>query len=75
MSIAKVVAALNGRGKSIKGSRVLVLGIAYKKNVDDMRESPSVDADGEAAGPRARGRLQRSARAGVPDACATTTSI
>ena len=31
------------RGKSIRGSRILVLGIAYKKNVDDMRESPSVE--------------------------------
>jgi len=40
--IGKVGAALNLRKKSINGSRVLVLGIAYKKNVDDMRESPSV---------------------------------
>jgi UDP-N-acetyl-D-glucosamine dehydrogenase len=40
--VAKIGAALNERNKSIKGSRVLVLGIAYKKNVDDMRESPSV---------------------------------
>jgi UDP-N-acetyl-D-glucosamine dehydrogenase len=41
--IGKVVDALNEQGKSIKGSRILVLGIAYKKNVDDMRESPSVE--------------------------------
>jgi len=40
--VSKVAAALNKRQKSINGSRVLVLGIAYKKNVDDMRESPSV---------------------------------
>ena len=40
--IGKVVDALNDRGLAIKGCRVLVLGIAYKKNVDDMRESPSV---------------------------------
>lgn len=40
--IAKVVAALNLAKKAINGSRVLVLGISYKKNVDDMRESPSV---------------------------------
>jgi UDP-N-acetyl-D-glucosamine dehydrogenase len=40
--IAKIAAALNLQCKSINGSRVLVLGIAYKKNVDDMRESPSV---------------------------------
>lgn len=40
--INKVADALNERGKSIKGSKILVLGVAYKKNVDDMRESPSV---------------------------------
>ena len=40
--IAKIGASLNEQKKAIKGSRILVLGIAYKKNVDDMRESPSV---------------------------------
>lgn len=40
--LSKVVASLNKRKKSVNGSKVLVLGIAYKKNVDDMRESPSV---------------------------------
>ena len=40
--VSKLTAALNERRKAVKGSRVLVLGIAYKKNVDDMRESPSV---------------------------------
>jgi UDP-N-acetyl-D-glucosamine dehydrogenase len=40
--ISKIAGALNERSKAIKGSRVLVLGIAYKKNVDDMRESPAV---------------------------------
>ena len=40
--VGKVALALNEREQSIKGSRILVLGIAYKKNVDDMRESPSV---------------------------------
>lgn len=40
--IQKLAGALNGQQKAIKGSRVLVLGIAYKKNVDDMRESPCV---------------------------------
>lgn len=39
----KIIDALNERGRALKGSRVLVLGIAYKKNVDDMRESPSVE--------------------------------
>lgn len=41
--MGKVTDALNDRARSIKGSTVLVLGIAYKKNVDDMRESPSVE--------------------------------
>lgn len=40
--MTKLAAALNERRKPVKGSKVLVLGIAYKKNVDDMRESPSV---------------------------------
>lgn len=40
--LGKLVSALNDRGKALKGSRILVLGIAYKKNVDDMRESPAV---------------------------------
>jgi UDP-N-acetyl-D-glucosamine dehydrogenase len=41
--IGKVTDALNQRGRSVMGSRVLVLGIAYKKDVEDMRESPSVE--------------------------------
>jgi UDP-N-acetyl-D-glucosamine dehydrogenase len=41
--IGKAMDALNERGKSLKGAKVLVLGIAYKKNVDDMRESPAVE--------------------------------
>jgi UDP-N-acetyl-D-glucosamine dehydrogenase len=40
--VSKVIQALNDQGKALKGSRVLVLGIAYKKNVDDTRESPGV---------------------------------
>jgi UDP-N-acetyl-D-glucosamine dehydrogenase len=39
--VNKIAAALNDRSKSVKGSRILVLGIAYKKNVDDVRESPA----------------------------------
>lgn len=41
--IRKVMDALNDKGKSLKDSRVLVLGMAYKKDVDDMRESPAVE--------------------------------
>jgi len=40
--LAKVIGALNKRGKPLKNSKILVLGIAYKRNVDDMRESPSL---------------------------------
>ena len=35
--------ALNRRGRAVRGSRVLVLGVAYKENIDDTRESPSLD--------------------------------
>lgn len=41
--VGKLVDGLNEAGKPLKGSKVLVLGIAYKKNVDDMRESPAVE--------------------------------
>ncbi|WP_373877839.1 UDP-N-acetyl-D-glucosamine 6-dehydrogenase [Pseudomonas turukhanskensis] len=41
--VSKLMDGLNNDGKALKGSKVLMLGIAYKKNVDDMRESPSVE--------------------------------
>ena len=41
--LGKIFEALNASGKAVKGSEVLVLGVAYKKNIDDMRESPSVE--------------------------------
>lgn len=40
--VNKTQLALNEHNKSIKDSKILVLGIAYKKNIDDVRESPSV---------------------------------
>lgn len=40
--VSKTVEALNERKKSIRGAKVLILGIAYKKDVDDQRESPSL---------------------------------
>ncbi len=40
--VSKVSDALNKKGKSIKGSKILILGIAYKKDVDDARESPAL---------------------------------
>jgi UDP-N-acetyl-D-glucosamine dehydrogenase len=41
--IGKLTHALNTRRKSVSGSRILVLGLAYKPNVDDARESPSAE--------------------------------
>ena len=41
--VAKVQDALNDQGKALKGSRILLLGVAYKANVDDQRESPSLE--------------------------------
>jgi UDP-N-acetyl-D-glucosamine dehydrogenase len=41
--IDKLQAALNERGKAVKGARVLVLGLAYKPDIDDPRESPSFE--------------------------------
>jgi len=41
--VGKVVEALNEKKKSIKGSRILVLGVAYKKDIDDTRESPAME--------------------------------
>ena len=40
--IAAVIAALNRQKKALNGSRVLVLGVAYKKDIDDLRESPAL---------------------------------
>jgi len=41
--VQKVADCLNDHGKPVKGSRVLVLGVAYKKDIDDLRESPAMD--------------------------------
>lgn len=41
--VQKVSDALNEEGKAVKGSRVLLLGIAYKKDIDDLRESPALE--------------------------------
>ena len=40
--IGQIAEALNERSKSIKGSKILVLGLAYKRDIDDLRESPSL---------------------------------
>ena len=41
--VTKVMRALNDDRKSLRGSRVLVVGVAYKRNIDDIRESPALD--------------------------------
>lgn len=41
--IHRLIEALNERGRALRGSRILVLGLAYKKDVDDLRESPSIE--------------------------------
>jgi UDP-N-acetyl-D-glucosamine dehydrogenase len=41
--VEKVARALNDVQKPVSGSHVLVLGVAYKKNIDDVRESPALD--------------------------------
>jgi UDP-N-acetyl-D-glucosamine dehydrogenase len=43
MVVEKVTRALNDDSKAVKGSRALVLGVAYKRDIDDMRESPALD--------------------------------
>jgi UDP-N-acetyl-D-glucosamine dehydrogenase len=44
--VSRVMEALNERGKPLKGSKILVLGAAYKPDVDDIRESPALDVIG-----------------------------
>jgi UDP-N-acetyl-D-glucosamine dehydrogenase len=41
--VARVLDALNDRGKTLKGNKVLVLGVAYKPDIEDVRESPAFD--------------------------------
>lgn len=41
--VKKIQDALNDRGKTVRGSRIHLVGVAYKKNVSDVRESPAVD--------------------------------
>jgi UDP-N-acetyl-D-glucosamine dehydrogenase len=41
--VEKVRDALNDRGRAVNGSRILILGVAYKRDIDDVRESPALD--------------------------------
>ncbi len=44
--VEKVTAALNDESKAVRGSKVVVLGVAYKRDIDDVRESPALDVIG-----------------------------
>ncbi len=44
--VSRIMEALNDRGRALKGSKVLVLGVAYKPDIDDVRESPALDVIG-----------------------------
>src|SRR5512138_3719707 len=44
--VSRVMEAMNDRGKALKGSKILVLGAAYKPDIDDVRESPALDVIG-----------------------------
>jgi UDP-N-acetyl-D-glucosamine dehydrogenase len=44
--VSRVMEGLNDRGKAVRGSKVLVLGAAYKPDIDDVRESPALDVIG-----------------------------
>ena len=44
--VGRVMDALNDRGRAVKGSRILILGAAYKPDIDDVRESPALDVIG-----------------------------
>ena len=41
--VSQVVSALNARGRALKGAKVLIIGIAYKRDIDDVRESPAAE--------------------------------
>jgi UDP-N-acetyl-D-glucosamine dehydrogenase len=41
--VEKTISALNDQGKSVNGAKILVLGVAYKPNINDLRESPALD--------------------------------
>ena len=63
--VDKVQNALNDAGKPVKGSQIHVMGVAYKRDIDDMRESPALDVMLLLQRRGGAGDLQRSARAGI----------
>ena len=63
--VDKIADALNRHQKSVNGSTVLILGVAYKRDIDDMRESPALDVMALLHQKGARVQLRRSVRAGA----------
>ena len=57
--VERTAHALNGHAKSLKGAKVLVLGLAYKADIDDVRESPSFEIIERLRAAGARGRVLR----------------
>ena len=60
--VQRLMNALNTHRKSLAGSRILMLGVAYKANIDDMRESPAIKIAELLLDKRGRRRLPRSVR-------------
>ena len=65
--VERVVAALNARKKSLKGSKTLLIGLAYKKDIDDMRDSPAFDV--------ARVLEEKGAKISYHDPCVASTEL
>ena len=61
--VERIAEALNSAKKAVNGSRVHVFGVAYKRDVNDMRESPALDIMELLSAPRRDGQLHRSVRA------------
>ena len=62
--VDKIAEALNTKRKAINGSKILVAGVAYKRDIDDMRESPALDVMGLLHARGAQVLVRRSPRAG-----------
>ena len=64
--VRKLAEALNSQGKAVRGASVLVLGVAYKRDIDDIRESPALDIIRLLRGTGRDGDLLGSSRPEIP---------
>jgi UDP-N-acetyl-D-glucosamine dehydrogenase len=71
--VDRVIEALNDRAKSVKGSKILVLGLAYKPDIDDVREAPR-SSSSRSSRPRAPTSTTATRTARKPGPAASTTS-